>query len=390
MVSKTGLVGLLLIAGVFAATPVAAQKIAPDTVKQVGPPLQVVKSFEDDFRLVGIGVSARGRVFATAPASSVRSRFSMVEVDPKTGTISPYPDAAWNNFSEQGDGKSEWISVQALWVDQADHLWALDSSLPKVDQERLPPKLVEFDLSTNKVIRQYDFNGVVSAKDSLNDLRIDVAHGYAYLTNAGNKGSLVVLDLKTGNARQVLVGSRSTFADPKQHLMFGKEIALRPDGSAVAIHADGIALSRDASWLYYRPLTDHNYWRVPTSALRDTRLSDTELAARVEYLGSSVLSGGLIMDTDGTLYGGDLENRTVVALRSTPSHTLDAKVFVSDPPKLSWADGFAISGGYLYIADSHLWEVAFKNDLPRSGPYPIFKVKLPREPARADFRRRHR
>jgi sugar lactone lactonase YvrE len=393
MVSKTGLFhawfGLLLIAGAFAATPVAAQKIAPDSVKQVGPPLEVVKSFEDDFRLVGIGVSARGRVFATAPASNVRSRFSMVEVDPKTGAITPYPDAAWNNFSEQGEGKSEWISVQALWVDKADHLWALDSSLSKVDQDRLPPKLVEFDLSTNKVVRQYDFKGVVSAKDSLNDLRIDVAHGYAYLTNIGNKGSLVVLDLKTGNARQVLVGSRSTFADPKQHLMFGKEIALRPDGSVVAIHADGIALSPDASWLYYRPLTDHNYWRVPTSALRDVGLSDTELAAKVEYLGSSVLSGGLIMDADGTLYGGDLENRTVVALRSTPSHTLDAKVFVSDPSKLSWADGFAISGGYLYIADSHLWEVAFKNDLPRSGPFTIFKVKLPRQPERGHFRRRH-
>jgi sugar lactone lactonase YvrE len=228
------------------------------------------------------------------------------------------------------------------------------------------------------VIRQYDFKGIVSAKDALNDLRIDVAHHYAYLTNAGNKGSLVVLDLKTGNARQVLVGSRSTFADPKQHLMFGKEIALRPDGSVTAIHADGIALSPDSHWLYYRPLTDHNYWRVPTAALRDTRLSDTELAGKVEYLGSSVLSGGLILDAKGTLYGGDLENRTVVSLRRTPSHTLDAKVFVSDPSKLSWADGFAISGGYLYIADSHLWEVAFKNDLPRSGPFTIFKVKLPR------------
>jgi len=169
--------------------------------------------------------------------------------------------------------------------------------------------------------------------------------------------------------------------------MFGKEIALRPDGSVVAIHADGIALSPDGSWLYYRPLTDHNYWRVPTSALRDAKLSDTELAAKVEYLGSSVLSGGLIMAADGTLYGGDLENRTVVALRSTPSHTLDAKVFVSDPSKLSWADGFAISGGYLYIADSHLWEVAFKNDLPRSGPFTIFKVKLPPEPQRGHFRR---
>jgi len=364
---------ILAVACALVAAPAAAQNPG-----KVGSPLETIKAFEDDFRLVGIGVSAEGRVFASAPASRVRSRFSMVEVNPRSGAITPYPDAAWNNFSEQGDGKSEWISVQALWVDKADHLWALDSSLSKVDQERLPPKLVEFDLSNNKVIRQYDFKGVVSAKDSLNDARIDTVHHYAYLTNAGNKGSLVALDLKTGNARQVLVGDRSTFADPKQHLMIGKEIALRPDGSVVAIHADGIALSPDAQWLYYRPLTDHNYWRVATSALRDARLSETELAKRVEYLGSSVLSGGLIMDKHGTLYGGDLENGTVVSITRTPSHTLNTKVFVSDPSKLSWADGFAISGGYLYIADSHLWEVAFKNDLPRSGPFTIFRVKLPR------------
>ncbi len=363
---------IFLAAGVLAAIPAAAENGA-----KIGPPLEIVKAFGDDFRLVGIGVSAEGRVFATAPSSVVRSRFSMVEVDPKTGAVTPYPDAAWNSFNEQGDGKSEWISVQALWVDKADHLWALDSSLPKVDQERLPPKLVEFDLSTNQVIRQFDLKGVVSARDSLNDVRIDTVHGYAYLTNAGNKGSLVVLDLNTGDARQVLVGDRSTFADPNQHLMIGEEIALRPDGSVTAVQADGIALSPDARWLYYRPLTDHNYWRVRTSALRDARLSDAELADKVEYLGSSVLSGGLIMDGSGTLYGGDLEHRTVVSLTMTPGNKLRSKVFVGDPSKLSWADGFAIGGDYLYIADSHLWEVAFKNNLPRSGPFTIFKVKLP-------------
>jgi sugar lactone lactonase YvrE len=218
--------------------------------------------------------------------------------------------------------------------------------------------------------------GVVS-KDSLNDVRVDTVHDYVYLTNAGNKGSLVVLDLRTGQARQVLVGDRSTFADPNQHLMIGNEIALGPDGSVVTIHADGIALSPDAQWLYYRPLTDHNYWRVPTSALREAKLSDAEVSGKVEYLGSSVLSGGIIMDRDGTLYAGDLEHRTVVALTLTPEHKPSSKVLVSDPSKLSWADGFAISGGYLYIADSHLWEVAFKNHLPRSGPFTIFKVKLP-------------
>ncbi len=376
--------GAALIATVLVTGPVAARSTHrqstphQDSSGRIGPPLETVKAFEDDFRLVGIGVSAKGRVFATAPASRVRSRYSMVEVNPKTGAITPYPDAAWNNFNEQGDGRSQWISVQALWVDKNDHLWALDSSLPKLNQERLPPKLVEFDLATNKVMRQYDFNGVVSPKDSLNDLRIDVVHDYAYLTNIASKGSLVVLDLKTGKARQVLVGDRSTFADPKQHLMIGKEIALRPDGSEVAIHADGIALSPDTQWLYYRPLTDHNYWRVPTAALRDENLSEADLAKKVEYLGSSALTGGLIMDQQSVLYGGDLEHGTVVAITRTPSHTLDAKVFVRDPGKLSWADGFAISGGYLYIADSHLWEIAFKNDLPRSGPFTIFRVKLPK------------
>ncbi|MBR0936199.1 L-dopachrome tautomerase-related protein [Bradyrhizobium jicamae] len=373
--SRPMLLNVILVC--IALSPMAAHGEGPAPATKIGPAPETVKAFQDDFRLVGIGVSARGRVFATAPAGRVRSSDSMVEVNPRTGELTPYPDAAWNKFDEQGKGASQWISVQALWVDGKDHLWALDSSLPKVDQDRLPPKLVEFDLSSNRIIRQYDFTGVVSPKDALNDVRIDVVHNFAYLTNAGNKGSLVVLDLKTGNARQVLVADRSTFADPKQHLMIGKEAALRPDGSVVAIHADGIALSPDSQWLYYRPLTDHNYWRVPTAALRDTRLSDAELAKKVEYLGSSVLSGGLIMDRNGTLYGGDLEQGSVVAITRTPSHTLATKVFVRDPSKLSWADGFAISQGYLYIADSHLWEVAFKNDLPRSGPFTIFRVRLP-------------
>jgi sugar lactone lactonase YvrE len=366
---KISLIGLAL-------SSMAAHGASPEGAPKVGPALETVKAFEDNFRLVGVGVSAEGRVFATAPAGQVRSAYSMVEVNPKTGELKPYPDADWNKFDEQGKGASEWISVQALWVDGKDHLWALDSSLPKIDQERLPPKLVEFDLTTNKIVRQYDFDGVVSQKDSLNDVRVDVVHNFAYLTNAGNKGSLVVLDLKTGKARQVLIGDHSTFADAKQHLMIGKDVALRADGSAVAIQADGIALSPDSQWLYYRPLTDHNYWRVPTAALRDEKLSDVEVAKRVEYLGSSVLSGGLIIDKQGTLYAGDLEHGSVVSITRTPRHTLTTKVFVRDPSKLSWADGFAISQGYLYIADSHLWEVAFKNNLPRSGPFTIFRVKL--------------
>jgi len=44
-------------------------------------------------------------------------------------------------------------------------------------------------------------------------VRVDTLHDYAYLTNA-EQGSLVVLDLKSGQAPAVLIGDRSTFADP--------------------------------------------------------------------------------------------------------------------------------------------------------------------------------
>src|SRR5882757_10500407 len=99
-------VSFILAAGIFVAVSDSGE--AQESGK-IGPSLETVKTFGDDFRLVGIGVSAKGRVFATAPSSDVRARFSMVEVDPKTGAVTPYPDAGWNNCSEQRGSKSEWI-----------------------------------------------------------------------------------------------------------------------------------------------------------------------------------------------------------------------------------------------------------------------------------------
>lgn len=350
------------------------QALTPQTF---GPALQTVKTF-DRFKLVGIGVSQDGRVFASAPSAHRGNR--LVEVDPKTGAVTPYPDQGWN--SPGAAAPQRWIVPQAMWVDTANHLWVLDTgAAPSQGAPGGPPKLVKFNLATNQVIRNYGFAGVVAPTDSLNDVRVDLVHGDAYLTNVGNHGSLVVLDLKTGKSRQVLVGDRSTRAAAGQHLMIGGEPAETAAGKPVVINADGIALSPDAAWLYYRPLTDHNYWRVPTAALIDPHLSSAALTKKVEFLGTGPETGGLIMDRFGTLYGGNLEDSSVVALRFDPaSGKLHCTLFARDLGRLSWADGFAISGGDLYISDSHLWEVAFKNDLPRSGPFTIFRVKLPDGP----------
>jgi sugar lactone lactonase YvrE len=368
---KIGFATSALLLAIATGAPTMATAALP---QKVGPPLIAVKSF-DDFALVGIGVSHEGRLFASAPAA--KSGNKLVEVDVRTGAVTPYPSQSWNVAGT--DPAHEWAVPQAMWVDKADHLWVLDSGRAVLSTgQPIPPKLVEFDLTGNQVIRSYGFQGVVAPSDSLNDVRVDLVHGYAYLTNIANKGSLVVLNLETGASRQVLVGDRSTYADPHEHLMLGDQPAEGKDGKPVAIHADGIALSPDAAWVYYRPLTDHNYWRVPTAALIDAGLTPAELAKKVQYLGRAELTGGLIMDQHGTLYGGDLEHASVVALTLNPATgKLKSKLFARDKGRLSWADGFMISGGYLYIADSHLWEIVFKNHLPRSGPWTIFKVKLP-------------
>ncbi len=342
----------------------------------VGPPLQTVKTF-DNFKLVGIAVSHDGRVFASAPAAQSGDR--LVEINRQTGAMTPYPDPSWN--APGPDMDHEWAVPQAMWVDKSDHLWVLDSGRAAANAAgpSAKPKLVEFDLGGNKAMRAYGFDGTVAPTDSLNDVRIDLVHGYAYLTNIANRGSLVVLNLDTGKSRDVLVGDRSTLADPQQHLMINGQPAERADGKPLVIHADGIALSPDAEWVYYRPLTDHNYWRVSTKALTDDHLTPEALSHEVQFLGSAEMTGGLIMDQHGTLYGGDLEHGTVVALDLDPdTHKLKSRLFIRAPGKLSWADGFAISQGDLYIADSHLWEQPmFKNHLPPSGPFTIFKAKLP-------------
>jgi sugar lactone lactonase YvrE len=348
------------------------------------PKLETVATFGDDFRLVGIGVSRTGRVFATAPSSIKRSRYSVVEVDTASGALRAFPDADWNRYDPNGSGEQQWISAQALWFDERDHLWALDSSLPSVDQRRQPPKIVQFDIHTGKVLRAYTYENVVTPKDSINDIRIDLKHGYAIISNAGNQGGVVVTRLSDGQSRLLLAGDRSSVSDPNQHLMFGDRIARKPDGSVVVLQTDGIAISPERDWLYYRPLTDHHYWRIPIDALIDESLSPAALAQRVQYLGDYALTGGLLMTPDGVLYGGDLEHRTVVALTPTARDgkpVLRQRIFIDEPRRVSWADGFAYQNDYLYFADSHLHETNFSNGYPREGKFTIFRARLPRQPA---------
>src|SRR5579871_5490256 len=149
-IALLGVAAVLTISTIEAAQPQGDQ----------GPSLETVKTF-DNFKLVGIGVSHEGRIFASAPAA--QSGLKLVEVDARTGSVSPYPDQGWNTPGSDTD--HEWVVPQAMWVDKADHLWVLDSGRTTITTTgpSAKPKLVEFDLTTKKAMRSYNFNDVVAS-----------------------------------------------------------------------------------------------------------------------------------------------------------------------------------------------------------------------------------
>lgn len=346
--------------------PAMAKEVSPASIERVRQ--------MDNFGLIGIAVSHSGRIFASAPAALSGNR--VVEIDAHSGAVSPFPDAGWQ--SPDAPDSRRWFAPQALWIDGRNALWVLDSGRPTLPTTAPtgPAKLVKLDLTTGRVIRSYGFAGVVSDEDSLNDLRIDARRGKVYLTNINRQGSLVVLDLASGKARQVLVGDRSTRADPAQHLMIGGQVGLLRNGQPPLVHADGIALSPDGQWLTYRTLTDHNYWRVPTDALVDETLSPPQLSARVQFLGTGPITGGIVMAADGTIYGGDLEHGGIVALRSDHGQ-IRSHMLPGTQKRIAWGDSFSIAGGALWVADARLSEQVFANRLPRRGTPAIYRIKLP-------------
>jgi sugar lactone lactonase YvrE len=61
------------------------------------------------------------------------------------------------------------------------------------------PKIVEIDLTSNNVKRIFPIGAEVAGPASyLNDIRIAPDGRFAYLTDSGSPGGLVVLDIATG------------------------------------------------------------------------------------------------------------------------------------------------------------------------------------------------
>ena len=322
-------------------------------------------------QFTGVAVSHTGRVFVTYPRWSHTYKYAVVEVMPD-GTAKPYPDAAMNSWKPGEDGKNKWVCVQTAYVDNDNFLYILDPSAPMLAKvQGNGTKLVKFDLNTNKIIRTYYFTGTTDNNSYLNDIRIDTKKQIAYITQS-HTGGIVILDLKTGKSRQVLESTKTVLADPMvKFIIDGKE--LKKDGQPLQFNSDGIALTPNANWLYYKSINDKHLFRIKTQDLLDTSLNEQQLIGKIDSVGDFVNTDGMIFDKAGNLYMGDMINYRMVKI----SPDLKLTEIIKDP-LLIWPDTYSIANGYLYITTSQIHKQPQYNEgvNKRTSPYMVFKMKI--------------
>lgn len=329
--------------------------------------------FEDStYQLTGVAVSKNGRLFTNYPLWQGPHKYSLVEIIGKND-VKPYPNEEMNQWTEGEDGRNKWVCVQAVYIDDTNTLWVVDPASPQMKQVyQQSHKLVKINLDTNTVERTYYFEGVASEKSYINDVRVDTQNGYAYLTNS-NEGGILVVHLESGRTRQLLQNHYSVKSDPDfKFEIDGKELV--KDGKPVKMQSDGIALSTDGHWLYYKPLTDDKLYRIRTEFLQDETLSDGEVEEWVEDLRSYCTTDGMIFGENGKLYLGDLQTSSIIQI----DKELKSEKILQDD-RLIWPDSYSVVNGYLYISCSQIHKQPEYNNGQnrRTSPYTIYRLKLP-------------
>ena len=356
------------------ALPIAFAPAITPAAAQEQPKLEQVAAF--DHQVTGVTVSEDNRIFVNFPRWTDDAPVSVAEVKPD-GTIAAYPNDQWNAWRnakryELGAG-DHFVCVQSVVADKRGSLFVLDAAAPAQSHVVAGgPKLVQIDLKTNEVSKTYKFDETVAPQGSyLNDVRFSPDGKFAYITDSGVKGAIVVLNLDIGKAWRALDGHKSTQVEPEVVVSIDNKPLRQPDGRGVEFSADGIALSKDGKWLHWQAIKGRTLYRIDTAALQDEAITADDLAQKVQRVGENGVADGLLIAGDGAMIVTAPEQNALLRREGEADPTM----WVQDE-QLIWPDTLSEApDGTIYVTSSRIQDMSwFKPGNPASLPTKLFRV----------------
>lgn len=320
-----------------------------------------------------------GRVFVSFPRWVEEGEYTVAEL--VDGELSPI------GIEQDGDEPADLISVNGMHVDEMGRLWILDNArvnlAPAMDGA---PKLVVWDLAAGEELFRHVFSPDVAppAGSFLNDIVVSVHEGFAYITETGMGGepALITYDIARDEARRVLSGHPALGPeDGVTTTILGEEISVnRPDGDVPwRVGVNAIALDESNGRLLFGPMTGRSLFSLPTLALRNTELSEEELAAQVSEVADKPLTDGIASTAERVF---------VTALRPGEVHAFGIGDVAVGDDQLEYL-GVSVSGlsfpvaieptdGGFYVSESqfHRMPILRGDDL-RQPPYRLLFVTAP-------------
>lgn len=308
-----------------------------------------------------VAVDRDGRIFFTVHPEARPDGNKLLEF--VAGASVPFPNGA----SQQ----ELFDTVLGVAIDRYDRLWTIDHG----NHGLRTPRLLAFDLATDKLIHDERFDESIAPKGSfLQDLQVSADGNTVIIADASfwrKAPALIVYDIVSGTGRRVL--ERHPSVSSEDYVIWNGGQPMSYLGGLVALRGgvDGIALGED--WFYFGALNGSSLYRVALDDLRDASIPDSQLAARVERVSDKPLSDGLSIDTEGNVFVTDVEHNAVFIVGSdrTPRTLLRS-------PRLRWPDALSFGpDGWLYIADSALGDVVLqsRDHITAAGPYTIYRFR---------------
>ncbi|MEI7473361.1 MAG: L-dopachrome tautomerase-related protein [bacterium] len=313
-----------------------------------------------------IAVSSKGRIFFNYHPEG-NPELKVMEI--KNGKPVPYPNL---EMQHERKNKPYFDMVFNLRIDSKDRLWTLDTGFHGLRK----PRLMAFDLNTDKLVYQYDFPVDIAGEGSyIQDMQIDPQSKHIYIADIGvfsGKPAIISFDTTTRKARRLLERDTSVIAESYE--INAKGHKMYPLFGLYWMHPaiDPIGLDKKGEWLYFGPMSGSKLYRIKTAVLNNTDLSSKELSQKVEFYSKKPQCDGISLDKENNIYLTSIEDGAISVI------TKDKKLkTLVKSPIMRWPDGLSFGkNSELYITDSDIPDVIMQpaTHIMKSKPFYIFKV----------------